>query len=277
MSQEQPSTASGFGSTDAGRSIARYIGLSMREQGEPTPGTARMTGTARAADHLRAPGGNVYAGALLTMADSVAGLCSGLAALPGWVVSTNLMLHVMRVDDPGDLRLDAHVLRAGRNAVVTAVRIVTDSGRLVADGMLTSAVLSPVGGPPEYARPLELTAPVLEHADPATWPEFLGTRAIDATTVALDIAPLLRNPWGILHGGAIAALVDTAAEHVTGPGSRTADVALHFLAPGRVGPVAARAERIGTRADGELVRVEVVDVGAADRVMALAIVVVQPA
>ena len=249
----------------------------MREQGEPTPGTARMAGSVRVGDHLRAPAGNVYAGALLTMADSVAGLCSGLAALPGWVVSTNLMLHVMPVDDADDLRLEAHVLRAGRNAVVTTVRILTETGRLVADGMLTSAVLTPEGGPPAYARPLELTAPTLEHADPATWPEFLGTRAIDATTVALDISPTLRNPWGILHGGAIAALVDTAAEHATGPGSRTAAVTLHFLAPGRVGPVAARAQRIGGRADGELVRVEVVDTGAADRVMALAIVVVQPA
>ena len=143
--------------------------------------------------------------------------------------------------------------------------------------MLTSAVLEPEGGPPAYARPLELIAPELDPVDPATWPEFLGTRTVSPTTVALDVVPLLRNPWGILHGGAIAALVDTAAEHVTGPGSRTAAVTLHFLAPGRVGPVAARAERIGARADGEVVRVEVVDTGAADRLMALAIVVVEPA
>ena len=37
-------------------------------------------------------------GALLTLADSVGGLCAGLAALPGWVVTTNLMLRSIRLE-----------------------------------------------------------------------------------------------------------------------------------------------------------------------------------
>ena len=65
-------------------------------------------------------------------------------------------------------------------------------------------------------------------------PEWLGAYAIDATTVEMPLADSLRNPWGILHGGAVASLIDLAAEHVTG--GITTDVVLHFLAPNRVGP-----------------------------------------
>jgi len=86
----------------------------------------------------------------------------------------------------------------------------------------------------------------------------------------MPLAETLRNPWGILHGGAVAALVDVAAQHLSG--GVTTDVVLHFLAPNRVGPVRATAVPIGAgrRADGAVMRVEVRDVGA-DRVTALAI------
>ena len=63
----------------------------------------------------------------------------------------------------------------------------------------------------------------------------------------MPLAESLRNPWGILHGGAVASLVDLAAEHVTG--GITTDVVLHFLAPepGRA-RCAPRPDRIGPRA-----------------------------
>ena len=82
----------------------------------------------------------------------------------------------------------------------------------------------------------------------------------------MPLADALRNPWGILHGGAVASLIDVAAEHVTG--GVTTDVVLHFLAPNRVGPVRANVRTIGSRADGTVLRVEVRDEGA-DRVTAL--------
>jgi uncharacterized protein (TIGR00369 family) len=85
----------------------------------------------------------------------------------------------------------------------------------------------------------------------------------------MPLADSLRNPWGILHGGALASLVDVAAEHATG--GVTTDVVLHFLAPNRIGPVRATTRTIGSRPNGTVLRVEVRDVGA-DRVTALAIV-----
>ena len=81
-------------------------------------------------------------------------------------------------------------------------------------------------------------------------------------SVGLEINDRVRNPWGILHGGATAVLVDAAATHTIGPDAATADVVLHFLRPGRVGPAIARTSILGRRRDGHLLRVEVVDAGA---------------
>jgi len=104
---------------------------------------------------------------------------------------------------------------------------------------------------------------------PPPVPEWLGATAVDASTLEMPLRETLRNPWGILHGGALASLVDLTAAHVTA--GITTSVVLHFLAPNRVGPVRATARRIGTRADGAVLRIEVRDQGA-DRVTALAVV-----
>ena len=235
---------SAFDDPDAGRAVARYLGLTLEEVGEAREGAATVVGRAPAATHLRAPDGTIAMGALLGLADSVAGLCGGLAALPGWVVSTNLVLRAVDLDVVGPLALRADVLRAGRNAVVTAVQA-RDAGahdRLVADGALTSAVLVPEDGPPVYERPLVLTAPTVDPATTPALPKFLGTRATDADTLSIELTEPLRNPWGILHGGVTAALVDLAARHATG---RARDhrhrAALPRTRPGRTGDRTGRA------------------------------------
>jgi uncharacterized protein (TIGR00369 family) len=184
------------------------------------------------------------------------------------------MLRAVPVAAEAPLRLRAHVLRAGRNSVVTDIEIRDAADVVVGDGVLTSAVLDPAGGPPDFPRPLVLAAPEVPGPDLPVL-EFFGIRTRDATAVELDIDDRVRNPWGILHGGAIAMLVDAAAANAVGDGSVVVDTVLHFLRPGRVGPAVARASVLGVRPDGVLVRVEVVDAGAEDRVMSLAVCTVR--
>ena len=164
-----------------------------------------------------------------------------MTALPdGWVVSTNLSARTIRLEHAGPFRIEARVLRQGRASVVTAVEIRDDGAgdALVVDGVLTSAILVPQNGPPQWDRPL-----VLDRRRPAARARARDSRVaaarapVDATTIEMPLADALRNPWGILHGGAVASLLDLAAEHVTG--GVTTDVVLHFLAPNRVGPVRA--------------------------------------
>jgi uncharacterized protein (TIGR00369 family) len=168
---------------------------------------------------------------------------------------------------------------------VTDVRV-TDAGAgdaVVADAVLTSAVLVPEGGPPRWDRPVRMQAPPLPGPLPPLV-EWLGIRDVAGAppgVVELDVTDAVRNPWGIVHGGVTASLVDVAAERAVasqseGPGGvATGDVALHFLAPSRVGPVRATPTVMGERADGTVVLVEVRDVGG-DRVVARAVATVRP-
>jgi uncharacterized protein (TIGR00369 family) len=250
-----------------GREVSSYVGVAMREIDELV-----IVGSAPVTPHLCGPSGGIRSGALLTMIDNVGGLNGGLAALPdGWVVSTNLAARVVAHPEHGPLRLESRVLRRGRNNVVTEVGIRDEGARdtLVASGVLTSAILVPENGPPQWERPVELGT--LDGGDAAKPPvaEWLGARAVDGMTIEIDLAEDLRNPWGILHGGVVASLADLTAEHAT-RGGRTTDVVLHYLAPNRVGPVRATARLLGRRADGDVVRIEVRDEGA-ERTTAVAI------
>jgi uncharacterized protein (TIGR00369 family) len=260
-SEEEP------GEPEQGRGVSRYVRVGLREGAE-----GHMVGHAPASAHLRGRHGGMRAGALLTLLDNVGGICAGLAALPdGWVVSTNLAARTIALTQTGPLRIDADVLRRGRSNVVTAVQIHDEGAAdaLVADGVLTSAILVPENGPPRHRRPLVLD-PGPPSSGLASLDEWLGVRAVADDAVEIDLADELRNPWGILHGGVVATLVDIAAEHTTG--GITTDVVLHFLAPNRVGPVRATARSLGARSDGEVCRVEVRDEGG-DRLTGLAVVV----
>jgi uncharacterized protein (TIGR00369 family) len=259
-------TAPVFGGGE-GRGVSHYVGVALQETDEGT-----IVGYAPAASHLRGAHGETRAGALLTMIDNVGGISSGLAALPdGWVVSTNLAARTFANNSVGPFRVDARVLRRGRNNVVTAVQIRDEGARdmLVGDGVLTSAILVPENGPPDFPRPLRMQADAPLPEPVRALDAWLGIQTVDDTTLEIALADELRNPWGILHGGVVAFLVDMTAEHATGLPTR--DAVVHFIAPNRVGPVQARARIVGVRNDEQVARVEVRDVGAA-RVTAVAIV-----
>lgn len=268
---------SGFHDPDTGRSMARYLGLSMREVADAPLGTTAIVGQAPADEHLRGPDGGIAFGALLTLADSAGGLGAGLAVLPGWVVSTNLMLRSVRRTVTGPIGIESAVVRAGRHAAVSTVTIVDRAAddATVAVGTLTSAVLEPADGPPVYERPLVLTFDPLDHVSPPPLPEFLGATPTGPDQLSVVITPEIRNPWGILHGGATAALVDLAGMHTTG-GCATTDAVIHFVSPGRVGPITATVTDVGHRTDGQLLRIEVRDAGADDRLVATAVTTVAP-
>jgi uncharacterized protein (TIGR00369 family) len=252
----------------AGREVGRYVGLDLRETEE-----GRVRGVAPVRDYLRDANGAMRPGPMLTLLDSVGGLNAGLAALPdGWVVSTNLAARFVAHEHGDALVFESEVLRKGRNSVVTVVRASNASdGVVVADGMLTSSVLVPEGGPPEWVRPVVLAKLDIPDEGYPVLEEWLATRIVDATTVEMDLHEHMRNPWGILHGGVVSMLIELAVEHTTG--TQPVDITMHFLAPNRVGPVQAHARPIGTRADATVLRIEVRDAGAG-RLTALAVAVV---
>jgi acyl-coenzyme A thioesterase PaaI-like protein len=118
---------------------------------------------------------------------------------------------------------------------------------------MTSAVLDPGGMSLEFVRPVRSPMPP-PTPDPQTPEEFFDIEPGEGPMTRLHLADRLRNPWGILHGVAVATLVDVAAcravagERADGAegdprggegavGLAAGDTVIHYLRPARVGPV----------------------------------------
>lgn len=272
-----------FHDPDAGRAVARWMGTTLREMTAPD-GPVTIVGEAPAADRVRDAHGVVHTGVLVALADIAGGIACGLASLPRWIVSTDLMVTRLRTEVVGPLRPHAEVVRVGRHAAVARVAVHDggDADAPLLTGVLTTSLLDPAGGPPDHARPFRMAPPP---AGPDPLPgldEFFRLRSIPAG-IELTLVDELRNPWGILHGGATAVLVAEAAERVARdhhgerPPAHAGDTVLHYLRPARVGPVTATGRVLGERADGTVVAVTLRDVGDSGRTTAEAVVTVRPA
>ena len=270
------------GVVDRRRHVSDYFRLERWELATDDPDAPPvMAGRTPVDDHQRGPGDGLRTGGLLTGIDSLGGFTSGLAVLPRWIVTTSLTATVSELSHVGPLRLRADVLRRGRNSVVTALDVVDEGAddRHVAAATMTCAVLDPDALTLEFTRPFALPMPEPQ-ADPVDPVTFFCIEPGTGPVTRLRLEDQLRNPWGILHGGAVAMLADeaacrAAAAVVPGVGALAAtDVVLHYLRPVRVGPVEARCTVLGTRSGRTVVRVAIHDVGADDRLVTLGSVTV---
>ena len=232
-------------------------------------------------DHHRGSGGGMRTGALLTNIDSVGGFLAGLSVLPRWIVTTSLMVHGDPARPPGTAsgpragpppRAELRGGRPGRGR--------RGAGRRIGGGLDRHLLRPRPGGDERRASSDRQSCPC--HRPPSMHPPrgVLPDRAGAGTITRLELADHLRNPWGILHGGAVAVLADVAAcraaagvDQAGGPpgaapgsasaaaGLAAADTVLHFLRPVRMGPVEARCRVLGGPPGRTLVRVAVHDVG----------------
>ena len=275
---------------DPGRNVGEYFRLQRWEISPVGGGLPELAGRAPVDDHQRGAGGGLRTGGVLTSVDSIGGMLAGLSVQPEWIVTTSMMATVTRLSHRGPLRLHARVLRRGRNAVVVGLDVVDEgTGDLpVASVTMTSAVLDPGGMELHFERPIRSAMPP-PAPDPRGIEEFFGIEPGAGAVTRLDLADHLRNPWGILHGGAVATLADVAAcravaadragrgdgtELGEAGGLAAGDMVIHYLRPTRVGPVEARCKVLGGHGGRTLVRVAVHDVGADHRLVDLASVAV---
>jgi len=281
---------SGFGSP-AEIGVAQYLLMMIEEIGDGTAALPHTVGHFPGTANTLDADGRLGTDLLTCIIDSIGGMTSGLASLPDWIVTTNLMIRrapdaLTGAHGTGGLTLDTHVLRRGRSSVVTRVEVADSEGAAVATSWMSCAILTPVNGPPPFNRPVrpferEVPNDPIFAASPH---EFFNLTAGDMPGVALlEIEQRLRNPWGILHGGSSAVVLDAAARSLVlgratvepTPEAIVTDLAVHYLSPGRVGPIVATASSKGSRGPDHLVRVEVRDQGADDRLMALAMTTVR--
>ncbi len=246
-------------------------------------------------DAVRDASGAAGLGYLVGLVDvntAMVGLC---ASSPDWTATSDLMLHESAPLVHGPTIVESHLTRAGSRLVVVGVDIydgdgLTDMDELtdpieltrVATGLVTFArvpastsaasatwdPLSTVGVRRHLERTEDLpSAPLLER---------IGLEVIDAAGGVVELAnsPYVRNSRGRINGGVLGMVFQGAAEAVV-PGHVGSDLHIHYLASGRVGPI--RTHTVVVReADGHVVcRVQALDAGADDLLVAQATVTLQ--
>ncbi len=279
------------GPADARHYMSEYFRLERWEipPADGDEGFSEFAGRVPVDDHHRGPAAGLRTGALLTNLDSVGGFLSGLSVLPRWIVTTSLMVTVTRLDHRGPLRVHGRVLRRGRNSVVAGHgRGGRGTGRRTGGGVHRHLRRPRPRGDEPGVRPTGRGAHAAAHRRRAPGPRSSSASSPGTgPTTRLDLADHLRNPWGILHGGAVAVLADVAACRAAAAANRGAgpvpDGGPDWRRPTPCSTTCARAgsgrsrpaagSSGGLRAD-RLVRVAIHDVGADDRLVALGSVVV---
>jgi acyl-coenzyme A thioesterase PaaI-like protein len=246
-------------------------------------GDSTVSTTLEVSDSLLDDHRSLRIGVIAYTADIATGLAMGAAVLERdlWVVTTDLDVRLTTAVRAGPLRMEVEVLRAGETTAVSSFSVHDDGlGRSVGGGTATGRPFpfkfdrthleQRLGEPLAHGRGRE---PAGGHLI-----RDLGLRVGEDGTVEVDIEDWLRNPWGILHGGVTACMIDVAGSvagsaALGGPGQPVGEM-VRYLAPGRVGPVVALPALQSVDDGRALVDIRVVDAGADRRLLAVGTVAV---
>jgi len=252
------------------RHLLRDLRLSFEHGGDRTS-RAWMP----VAPELFATDGAVRAGALATLVDVIGGGLAAAAAHPGWIATADLTLHLVRAATAGSVQARARVVHSGRTTVVIEVGLFGDADVELGIATMSFAVLPRRDGNPDISTGMaagpstmalessRMHAPLLDE---------LGVHTLDAERGELEVpvSDWSRNSFGAMQGGAVATIVDAAAEAVaqaaTGVALTVTDIQLTYLALARVGPLRTRVDVLGVGPGAVTARVELVDTGADARV-----------
>jgi uncharacterized protein (TIGR00369 family) len=231
--------------------------------------------------------GAVRTGALTTLVDVIGGGLAATAAHPNWIATADLTLHLTAAATGGDVEARAHLLRAGRTTLVLEVTLHNNDpamrdARDIGIATMSFSVLPRRDTNPDIneARSAGPSTMALEDsALAAPLLELVGIETVDAAAgiVELPVREWAMNSMGALQGGIVGAVVEAAAEaalrSATGRPVVVTDLQLTYLSFGKVGPLRTRAVVIERSPEHAVARVELVDVGADGRHMALGRVV----
>lgn len=257
-------------------SYLRQMGLSFRTD------DGAATGTLPFSPALWSNDGRPRLSALGALADCVAGYRAVRDFDGAWLGTSELAVHGPFRAADADVDATAELLRRRRSGAVYEVVFHSGkSGTPLAEATVTLALLSRQG-----ERKLPTTAGRRPSAPcrPLTTIGELVTLEEDdeAALTRLEVTDTIRNSWGVVAGGMVTLLCECEAERAATAGAgraqRVEGLGMHFLAPGRAGPLAARATLLSdpTATGMRYLRVRVVDQGADGRLLATASATVAP-
>jgi acyl-coenzyme A thioesterase PaaI-like protein len=246
-------------------------------------------------DAVRDVSGAAGLGYLVGLVDvntAMVGLC---ASQPDWTATADLMIHEAAPLVHGPTVLESHLTRAGSRLIVVGVDIydgegLTDMDELddpiqltrVATGLVTFARVpastSSVSGTWDPMSTIGVRRRVEREGPLPTDPllQRIGMKVVDAAggVVELPNSPYVQNSRGRVNGGVLGMVFQGAAEAVA-PGYVGSDLHIHYLASARVGPIRTDTHIVREVDDHVVCRVEAMDAGNDDLVVAQATVTLQ--
>jgi uncharacterized protein (TIGR00369 family) len=232
---------------------------------------------------LSAADGAVRAGALATLVDVIGGGLAATVAQPDWIATADLTLHVFGAATDGAVEARARVAHAGRTTIVIEVELYDESGGEIGIATMSFAVLPRRDDNPDVSASTTTsgssTMALAGSRLQTSLLDELEVRVIDAALGELEapIGEWSRNSLGAMQGGAVATIVDAAAEAAATAASGeplvVTDIQLTYLALARVGPLRTHTEVLGNTPGAVTMRVELIDTGAGSRVTSVARVV----
>jgi len=260
--------------------ILRDLGVSLEFQGQ-----GRAVIRAPVVPEIRTKDGSLQIGAVATMIDVLGGALTIRAVHPDWMATASLSVHLAGRPTFDTIAAAGKVLRAGRTMAIIDVDIREEGGgperatQSIGTAMMTFSRLPRREDTPAFEPNIEVSETVdfgIEGSGlKRPCRDAAGVRVLDeaAGVVELELREYVRNSLRVLQGGMIAVLSDTAGEMVAGAVAgrpmTTKDLAIQYLSQGKKGPFRTRARVVRTSDDTALTRVEVIDRGMEDRMIAV--------
>jgi acyl-coenzyme A thioesterase PaaI-like protein len=225
-------------------------------------GEGSSGGQALVSEQLLIPGTDrIRSSVLACWADVVSGSEANSRAGGQVALTVDLTIRLLAPPVATRVVLSSNVLKAGRSTIFCEARMTNELGVTFAVSHMTFQS-SPrpqdtLGGLP-LGQFVGIPAPVAP-SYPEPFFDFIGLQHPAPGIVELERTLAVMNPAGTIQGGAVAAMVEAAAEDLCGP---IGDMELHYLKAVRTGP--GRASAAGL-AHGGPQRVEVRDPGTDDR------------
>jgi uncharacterized protein (TIGR00369 family) len=231
---------------------------------------------------LMALDGSARAGALATLVDVIGGGLAARAAQPDWIATADLTLHLTGAATSGSVEARGRIAHAGRTTVVIEVDLRDDDGADIGLATMSFARLPRRVENPDISD--STTAGTSSMALPSSGLETslfdeIGIRVVDAATGTVEspVRDWSRNSLGSMQGGAVAVVIEAAAEAASCAANAgevvVSDLQLTYLAPARVGPIRTRAEVLDARPGVVVTHVELIDTGSDNRVTTIGRVV----
>jgi uncharacterized protein (TIGR00369 family) len=224
--------------------------------------------------------GGVRAGVLATLVDIIAGEQSARAVRPDWIATSDLVLHLFAPATHGTVYATPNIIRQGRTTVVIEVSLGhAPRGATLGLATLTFSRIPARSEVQTMDDRAEIPRTDFARAGSGLDTPFttkLGARMPDddAGSAEMPVTPYNANSIGALSGGAMATLIDLSTEAIGRAHGEanwvTTDFAIHYLAPGRHGPVFTRSRPLRMDSASTLTRIEVHDRGAGNRLIAVA-------